>query len=107
MTPELLLPCGGGVLQERPFNLAKGETAAFWLTFNTAGPLLHRDRQGLLHVNHVPCDLKRGPQTNPSASPLHELVGQRAHRDLLAFPFFLCHLPGRLVGAPAADTPTF
>jgi len=43
MTPELLLPCGNGtklaptargVLEERPFDLAAGETAAFWITLS-------------------------------------------------------------------------
>ena len=46
MTPEVLLPCSAGVrtvptqrglLEERPFNVAQGETAAFWLTL-TAPP---------------------------------------------------------------------
>ena len=44
MTPELLLPCrdgkktvptNGGVLEERPFELQAGGTAAFWLTLKT------------------------------------------------------------------------
>jgi len=45
MTPELILPCQEGkkwvpakrgVLEEQPFNLKQGETAAFWLTLTAA-----------------------------------------------------------------------
>ncbi len=45
MTPELLLPCANGtemvpathgILEQKPFDLKRGETAAFWFTF-TAG----------------------------------------------------------------------
>lgn len=45
MTPEMLLPCSGGtktvptqrgLLEERPFNVAQGQTAAFWLTVSAS-----------------------------------------------------------------------
>jgi hypothetical protein len=56
MTPELLLPCSDGkkivpakrgVLEERPFDLQTGETAAFWLTLTAD----QRARSGLYEAS--------------------------------------------------------